>query len=495
MATVALLALALVGRGQGARPPGRVLLGGRAVVELRADAGGAGPELRAERATRRLALALAEPACGPEGFEVLTLDDGDREIRLCGEVLLRVSEADAALEQSTVEALALEWTRDLRLAFEQERTAVWSERLFDTALLGLVYPLGWLLALFATHLAFVRLRRAVAEASANPADAGGWRLLAGEADRRLVARLLVAVEWLSYFLWTYLFLGGLFRLVPATSRWAQAMLAPLSGIAEDVAVGLLSLLPRLALVVVIVVAARLAFGAVGRVFQKVRRGKVQFPLVTAENAGPAELGVRILLLVVAVALVVFALPGESGVTLVAAWVVAGLSLGYGARERIADVAAGVVTLYGRNLRRGREVRFGRLRGTIRNKGWFALLLETEDGRRLLVPNRLLFRQPIEIATDRRLPSLLVALEAERGIESAEALFRHAAALARLERDAGRVSLIGYRDRAWRFEVSWAVDSETERPRAFAAFLDALVEKAPALGLRVVEARELSSREG
>ena len=491
-----LLALALAARAQQAvERLGRVLLGGRTVVELRADAGGAQVGARAERATRRLALALADDACGPEGFEVEAIEGGDREIRLCSQVVLRVSETDAALEQTTVEALALEWAHDLRLAFEQERSAAWSDRLFDRALLGLLYPLGWMLALFATHLAFARLRRTVI-AAPTAAPGRAWRLLEGEADRRIVARLLIGLEWLSYFLWTYLFLGGLFRLVPATSRWAQAMLAPLSGIAEDVATGLLSLVPRLALIVVIVVAARLAFGAVGRLFQKVRRGQVQFPpIVTAENAGPAELGVRILLLVVAVALVVFALPGESATTLIAAWVVLGLTIGYGARERIADVAAGVVTLYGRNLRRGREVRFGRLHGTIRTKGWFALLLETEDGRRLLVPNRLLFRQPIEIATDRRLPSLLVALESERGLEHAEALFRHAAALAGLAREGGRIALIGYRERAWRFEVSWTIDAEAERPQAIAAFLDALVEKAPALGLRVVEVRELSSREG
>ncbi|HEX6853190.1 MAG TPA: mechanosensitive ion channel domain-containing protein [Candidatus Polarisedimenticolaceae bacterium] len=458
-----------------------VRIGEAVVLQLQGD------PARADRATAALEAALADPACGPEEV-VVVRDASGTSLSICGARLLEVTEDDAAWEGLSVDATAARWVERVRRDFVAEKAERYSGALLRRAVAGLVYPLLLLAAILLARLGFRRWRKRLLEPQgrARGIRLGPLHLLATSGERRFLATLVGAASLLVYLLLAYAFVVALFREIPRTRGWARSMLEPLGTGLREAGPALVLLVPRLIVVGVVLVLLRLVLRSLTRLFEQVRRGEFRAePFLTPETAGPAELTVRLAAIAAALFVVTLLLPG--GQLLQFGFLLAGVALALGAYGLAANALAGVMTIYFRPFHRGDRVRLGTLTGTVSAKGLLHVALDTDDGERLLVPNRILLETGVAVPGPERALAGEIVVVSARGIDAAVGLIRHAAVEAGLKRDAGRVDLHAVRDARLVFRVDWPLDRGAACAEVRAQFLRGLLEHGPGLEVTVVSA--------
>lgn len=471
--------------------PAAVRIGARDVLVLSAAHGGMSPAGRAARANALLDDLLLDPECGPAGWSVVD-EPPEAVVLACGRRLLVAGPADAAASGATPHDLAVHWHRELARAFTEEKRVQFSTRLVRRALIGLLYPIVAVLVAWMIRLAF---RRVILRLTAPPAGRQGLRigplvLLGSPAERRILATLLTLLQWATLAFFGYVFAVLLLRQFPRTAAWARNMLQPLATFAAQAGPAAVALLPRLVAALLLLLGLRLVLRAIGRLFGEVRSGRLRMePFLSRDTAGPAEITARAAAIALALFLALFLVPGESRY-LFAIFVLLGLGAALGSHALWADLLGSVVVLYGRPVRHGQCIRAGEHFGRIVRKGFLNLRLETADGHELLLPYRWLLARPLEIVAEETAFGFRVELESSGGIEPAMGLFRHAATIAGLTRDDGEVLLAGVEDGRLVLTARWPVPRGRHARDLRPQFLEALVERADGLGIRVVSARPL-----
>lgn len=477
-----------------AQAPGApVRLGSREVLRIHAAAGGESAEERARRASVAFDLALADEGCENPAVESREAQ-GSVEIRVCDATVLRIFPEDAAWEGRALDATARRWAEQVEDSLRREKAAVASRTLLRRALTGLAYPVVLLVLLWLARRIFGHWRERLRRPPEGKAGVriGPLQLFATSSERRFAGILVSVVAWAVYLLLVYGFLAVLFRQLPRTQEWAAAMIQPVGGLLTGLGQGFLGLVPRLVVLLALVVGLLAVLRALGRLFDQVRRGQVRAePFLTRETAGPAELGARLVAIGVAVFLASLLVPGTGGHDLRYVFLVLGLAVALGSTTFVANLVAGVVTIYGRPFHRGDRVRAAGRTGTVASKGILHVRLESDEGGSVLVPNRLLLSDGVAVLGPERRLSGEVVLDSKRGVETAVGLLRHAVVEAGLKRDGGSLDLVGVRDGGLVFRVDWPLPKAEMCDEVRGKFVRALLEHGPGLevAIRSALARE------
>jgi small-conductance mechanosensitive channel len=459
-----------------------VEVAGRTVFVLDGDFEGRDPVVRAREAADVIARALEDPACGAERIGVDTAD-GVPFVTACGRRVAAVTAESAAAAGASRDETAASWVRTLRPAFEDARIARASRTLLGRAILGVAIPVLFVAALLVTRLAMRRLRAQllrVRDVRVGDVDLGATSLL-----RRAAEGALRVVQWGVYLALTYVFVAVMLDRFGPEAPWRSDLLGPLLGLPGEVGRVAIALAPRLLAALLAIIAARFLLAAVGRLFSRVREGRIRLdPLVSAEDVGPAELTVRGLVVAGTVLLLSLLVPGEAGWILLGAISLAGLSLVLGAREAVRDLLGGILLLYLRPFRTGDRIRICGVEGIVRGKGFLLIRLDTGRGTEVLVPCGAIFDRTVEVLGCLPAIRLRVTVSSPRGTDAAWALFRDAGAEA-------RCVLAAIRDDRLEFEVEWPASPGTRPDEARSSALQALVPRAAALDIRIVEAEPAS----
>ena len=475
----------------GLSQPGIVVVGRAPILTLRTDAGAQSASMRAAAANARIESLIEDPECGPERFRSVPGETaGTVVIEGCAKPLLTVTSEDAAIEGTDVAALAVRWETALGDAFGTTKQAVYSGRLVRRALLGLLYPLGFLVVLGLAHILFRRVSAWLlgAVGRAGGVAVGPARILRTEGERRWLRRGLAGIQLVVYLALSYLFLLGLFTQFPGTARWAVRMGRPMTALWRTLAEGASTILPPLVLAVLVFVAMWVALRAVGGLFGMVRTGRVRLePVLRPETAGAAELITRVLIVAAALALLGLSLPGEPGVVLLALLAFTALAIALAAREAVSNLLAGLFTLYGRPFHRGERIRIGSYEGRVERKGTVHLSLRVHGGNLVLIPNHQILALPVEILDGGPVLRLEAVLRVAGQPDTAAGIFRHAAALAGLDRAAGRIELVAIRGGLLVYQLEWPLPRGEEGTLARGRFLLSLQEKAAGMHVEVVSA--------
>lgn len=473
--------------------PGVVRVGEDEPVVVSVGSAGRTAVERAEAASRVLRETLADPACDADRFAVVAPEPGVLRIVVCGRTILGVSETDAAAEGVPADQLAVQWRDRLRTAWTKEKSSLFSRRLVEAAILGVLYPLVFLVLIVLLRMVVRRVQRWLESiGGAEGIRIGPVLLTAEEGDRGLLSRLAGLLGWVGYLLLAYVFLIALFDRFPRTARWAREMLGLLGGFGSATGTTLLGLVPRLLALVLLLVIARVLLRSVGRMFEQVRARKLRIdPILTPDTVGPAEITARVLILGVFVFLAGLLVPGDAGTALLASFALVGLAMAIGSRPLVENFFAGVVVLYGRPFRTGEAVRIGSVEGVVEHKGFLHLRVRLRDDRIAFIPNRRLLLEDARVVDADRAIRAEVVLRPLRDDCVPEGLFRHAAAEAGLRRDDGRVELVEVRDGDLVFRVSWPLPSQADVAASRDALFRSMAARGKGLGVEVRSAREES----
>jgi len=433
-----------------------VRIGARIVFTVHAGDGDTLPSARAQRAIDAIGAALNDPACSPESIAV-EYDLDLPVIVACDRRVLAVGPLDVEREGESPDDVAFGWATALRAAFATEKQVAYSSHLLRRAILGLVLPLAFLGVGALLHLGSRRVRQRL---HAPPTDAGlrigRLRVLASRAERVGTAQAVRVVTWIGYVALVYVFAAVLFRQFPATARWAARMVGPLAVASSELG----QWVPVLGLVVLSGIVLRVVLALLGRLFEQVRAGQVRIePFLSPERAGPTEFVARTAAVVATLLFVGWIVPGELGLVLEGAVAIAALGLAAGAWDTCANLVAGFVSLYGRPLRRGQHVRIGAVAGVLCEKSLLHLRVESATGCTVLIPNRRLLGETIEILAPAEWLPLRLLLRAPGGPAAALALVHQASASVGKRREDARAALRAVRDGTLVVDARWPCAGE------------------------------------
>lgn len=475
--------------------PAAIRIGPRNVLLLRSAHGMESPSERASLASEKIAQAILDPACPPESWRTEAMDE-EVMILLCERRILAVTAGDATAEGLAPQALAETWTARLRTAYASEKHAALSALLLRRAIAGLLLPIGFLVVLLIVRLVAMRVEHwASARMRAGVSVRLGPVSISGNAFETGLLRILLSLfRWSLYAILTYAFLIALFRQFPVTARWAGAMLAPIVETGRQLGAQTFTLIPRLFLAALILVAVRLALRTVGLLFERVRKHGLRMePFFSPDTAAHAELIARVLVLGLGLFLISLMVPGETGAVLLAAFGIAALGLVFGAREMVADLIGGLVVTYGRPVRRGERIRTGRYAGVLRTRGLLFTRLESPENDIIVIPNGWFMDNPVRIVRDGRPLAMRVTLKAACGPEAAAGMIRGAAVEAELKKDEGVLALRAVRRETLIYDIWWPAPTGRSIDQVRSGFLRALLARARALGIEVVSARPARPR--
>jgi small-conductance mechanosensitive channel len=366
-----------------------VRLRGTELFVVRTPFGTLSPAERAERASRRLEEALLDPRIGPE--QVIVVPSGADALIKAGELgILEVTAAEAAAHDSSPGVLADLWAGLIRQELGRRKSEAFSLVLVGRFLLGTIYPIGILLALWVGLILLHRAREwagLLPESRLPVLKILDLELLGPFAARRLLLRLLGLLRAVLVVGLGYAFLLALFGQFPQTRTYVRGLLhVTLEALGRGLA-EILSWMPRLLAALVILLAARLMIRLAGLIFSRVRAGRLAIPpLLTAETATVSEAILRALVVLLATTLLALLVPGESGWPVLAILFFIGLGAALALAPAARQMAAGILLAYVQVAPCGSRIEVDGASGRVSRRGIFHTIVVTDAGEECWIPN-------------------------------------------------------------------------------------------------------------
>jgi small-conductance mechanosensitive channel len=392
---LASLALAVnLGSAQAAASPvstnNTLIFAGQPICTFRATLNNYSPQERTTAASARLHLVfkaarhmLVTTQAVPSGIQ-LTLD---------GQPLFVITPQDVAgLRGESVEATAAEAAAALRNALQVAHSLSTPGQILAAvgwALLGLlIFAAGAWTARQTKRWLLKHLTRLAARKT-QKAGASGLRT-AG-------LRALVAVLRAAFNFTFYLFIGFLtyalvwyeLRSFPYTRPWGDYLRSECLSALRSLGHGALEALPGLAVVALVVLAARLLAQVLARVFAAVERGELRAQRLDPVMATTTR---RLLIFVVWIIAAVVAypyIPGSQSLAFKGVTVFAGLIISLGSTNIVSQVASGLLLIYSRAFRAGDYVRIDETEGTVLTIGLCATHIRTIKNEEVYIANSVL----------------------------------------------------------------------------------------------------------
>ncbi len=140
--------------------------------------------------------------------------------------------------------------------------------------------------------------------------------------------------------------------------------------------------------------ARLVSQAQCLLLERVERGEVRLGWLDKDTAGPTRRLAQVVVWLFALAMAYPYLPGSNSEAFKGLSVLAGLMLSLGASSVVGQAMSGLSLMYSRALRAGEYVKIGETEGTVTQLGLFATRVQTGMGEEVILPNSVVFGQPV-----------------------------------------------------------------------------------------------------
>jgi len=362
------------------------------IVRFRATIEGAAPEVRAQRAERRIEQIPIEDSDHRVEVQPITLGRYSGVALIHdGRLLLGIADEDLDPQQrQTVEQVGARAAKRidawLELRREQQNPQLYLRHLL--AVIGAtVLFLG---ALFAA----VRLSDFWAERRMKAAADAKRSIVIARIDFRpylitLEVGVVRLIAWGVYLGFTYLWLTYALNEFPYTRGWGVQLRRFLDTFIVGIGNAILGSIPDLFAVMIIVVIARLVAAVVGGFFATVERGRVRLSWMQPEVAHVTRRLCVGAIWLFAVVMAYPYIPGSDSNAFKGIGVLLGLMVSFGSAGLVGQVMGGFVVVYNRSLRVGEWVRIGENEGRVLEIGLLSTRLLTRRNEEITIPNAVL----------------------------------------------------------------------------------------------------------
>jgi len=347
------------------------------------------PAERRAAATRDRIIALAQD----ESFDVTTLSlvtHEDRSEIVAGEeVILRIFDPDAALENIDRAILAEVYLIKIRQAIEDYRAVRSTPVLLQGALYALGATVVMLLLLWSAQRLFrwlVRWSEEHVQHGVEELASKSHHLIQAGPVWTIIASLLRLVRAVIYLLIAYFFLNTVLGLFPWTRPVAKVLFKLILDPLASLWFGFLDALPSLAFLVVLWFIVRYLLKLIRAFFRGISRGRITLEGFDPDWATPTYKLVRLAVIAFAVVIAYPYIPGSDSMAFKGVSVFAGVLLSLGSSSFIANSIAGLSMTYRAAFHEGDRIKVGDVVGTVEEIKLMVTKVRTPKNEQVIIPN-------------------------------------------------------------------------------------------------------------
>jgi len=155
---------------------------------------------------------------------------------------------------------------------------------------------------------------------------------------------------------------------------------------HDIALGWISALPGLGMILLIIILCRMAAKVLDVFFENIQEGKIVVQWMEPQTARATRRIVKILLCLFALTLAYPYVPGSSSEAFKGISVFAGLLLTLGSSGMVNQIMSGLVVVYSRTMRVGDLIRVDEVTGVVTELGFLSTKVRTPVSNEVTIPN-------------------------------------------------------------------------------------------------------------
>jgi small-conductance mechanosensitive channel len=347
------------------------------------------PAERRAAVTRERIIALAQD----DNFDVTGLSlvefDDRSEVTAGDEVILRIFDADAALENIDRPILAEVYLLKIKQAIEEYREV----RSGPVLLQGALYALGatavMLLLLWIAQRLFrwlVRWSEENVQQGVEELASKSHQLIQAGPIWTVIASLLRLLRSVTYLLIAYFFLNTVLGLFPWTRPLAKVLFKLILDPLASLWFGFLDALPSLAFLVVLWFVVRYLLKIVRAFFRGIERKRITIEGFDPDWATPTYKLVRLAVIAFSLVIAYPYIPGSDSMAFKGVSVFAGILLSLGSSSFIANSIAGLSMTYRAAFREGDRIKVGDVVGTVEEIKLMVTKVRTPKNEQVIIPN-------------------------------------------------------------------------------------------------------------
>ena len=345
-------------------------------------------EQRAATLRDRIVALAQDESFDVNGLSLVEREDHS-EIAAGGEVILKIFDADAALENIERPILAEVYLFKIRQAIEDYREV----RSGPVLLQGALYALGatavMLLLLWVARRVFrwlVKWSEENVQQSVEELASKSHQLIQAGPIWTIIASLLRLLRTVIYILIAYFFLNTVLGLFPWTRPVAKVLFKLILDPLASLWFGFLAALPSLVFLVVLWFVVKNLLKLVRAFFRGIERGRITLEGFEPDWAIPTYKIVRVAVIAFALVIAYPYIPGSDSAAFKGVTVFAGILLSLGSSSFIANSIAGLSMTYRAAFREGDRIKVGDVTGTVEEIKLMVTKVRTPKNEQVVIPN-------------------------------------------------------------------------------------------------------------
>ncbi len=199
-------------------------------------------------------------------------------------------------------------------------------------------------------------------------------------------RLLTLAAWSIGLAILFLWLTFALQRFPVTRPWGEQMGSYVVSALKTVGTGIVASIPKLLVVLLIGLAARVVSRLVGDLFHAIEEGRLDASEALRETAPPTRRLLQGLVWIFALVLAYPYLPGSESAAFKGVSVMMGVIISLGSAGIVGQLMSGLVLMYSRAVRPGDYVRIGSVEGTVSELSLLSTKLRTNRREEVTIPN-------------------------------------------------------------------------------------------------------------